>query len=226
MHPTPFRLKAQTQEFEHLFIPAQKATWAHNPQLMIVLHGRGDSLKPFRRIGGELQLPEMNYLLLNAPRRYAGGYTWYAFPPNQKRGVLLARSKLYRLIHELRLQGWPPENLYFLGFSQGCLVTGDLALNYPYPLGGIVGVSGYFYLFPQWKKRLKPPFTPWLITHGKLDEDLPIDFTRRQVEEIRQAGYPVQWREYKKGHEFSLKELNDIRTWLRARFYKRDLVSL
>jgi len=57
---------AETKLFSSQFISAQ----AKSDKLMIVLHGRGDSIKPFAKFDEELQIPEMNYLLLNAPRKF------------------------------------------------------------------------------------------------------------------------------------------------------------
>lgn len=60
-----------TNLFRHKFIPAKKKSEA----LMIVLHGRGDSIRPFYSFNEELNIPEMNYLLLNAPRRFMRNFS-------------------------------------------------------------------------------------------------------------------------------------------------------
>ncbi len=134
------RVHAETSQFHSEFIPAKSKK---SRRLMVVLHGRGDSLKPFRELPDELGLYNMNYLLLNAPRKYDGGFTWYGFPPRQARGVLNARMRLSILMEELKEQGWKTKDIFFFGFSQGALVSVDFGLNYQEPLGGIIGISGY-----------------------------------------------------------------------------------
>ena len=59
------------------FIPAAISS----NKLMIVLHGKGDSLRPFKDFNSELDLPNMNFLLLNAPKKFLDGYSWYGDPP-------------------------------------------------------------------------------------------------------------------------------------------------
>ena len=49
-------------------------------RLMVVLHGLGDSLDGYRWLPEALDLPAMNYLLVNAPDPYFSGLSWYAFP--------------------------------------------------------------------------------------------------------------------------------------------------
>lgn len=213
-------MKAFSHVFDHHFIPARKPN-RESQKLMIVLHGRADSLRPFKKFDRELKAWEMNYLLLNAPRKYDGGYTWYAFPPKQANGVLNARKKLTLLIDELMEQGWERENIFLLGFSQGSLVSCDFGMNYRHRIGGIIGISGYIYFFPRWKSKLpKASFkTPWLITHGRQDEDLLLEETYESVIQMQKAGLPIDWREYNKEHDIDdRKELPEIRKWLREQY--------
>lgn len=185
---------------------------------MVVLHGKGDSIKPFLSFDEELRIPEMNYLLLNAPRKYSGGFSWYGDPPFQKDGVLKTRKKMFHLLQELELQGWKPENIFLFGFSQGCLVSADIAMNYPKKLGGVVGISGYFHFFPRWKRNLKQnKQTPWLLTHGSKDDVLPIDDTKFGVEKLRSAGLKVDFIESKKKHVLEEREYPLIRRWVEQR---------
>ncbi len=195
---------------------------------MIVLHGRGDSLKPFRSIKKELKLPQMNYLLLNAPRKYDGGYTWYAFPPNQGFGVLQNRKRLNLLLDELAEQGWESQNIFFYGLSQGSLISCDFAMHSDRALGGVIAISGYIYFFSNWKKKLGSAAwaTPYLITHGCFDDLLPINETRQQVERLKKADLPILWKEFNKEHEIDLEiETPFIRNWVLSRIHREENAS-
>lgn len=207
-----------TELFDYEIIePNSKWDGPENSKLIIVLHGRGDSLKPFRYFNEELPLEGFTYLLINAPRKYMDGYTWYPFPPKQGPEVARNRERLFMLLEELQMQGWKAENIYFLGFSQGSLMSVEVGLKYPKRLGGVIGVSGYIYFFPQWKKEISEAAyrTPWLITHGTEDIDLPIKETRRDVWKLQQELVPVEWKEYKKEHDMCEKhELPYIKRWI------------
>ncbi len=201
-----------TDLFNSHFIPARK----RSEKLMIVLHGKGDSLRPFKKFDTELGLSDMNYLLLDAPKKFLGGYSWYGDPPYQKLGVLRIRKLMFQLLSDLETQGWKSENIYLFGFSQGCLVSADIALNYPKRLAGLVGISGYFQFYPRWRKSLSVnKQTPWLLTHGRQDDVLPIDVTKFGVEKLRWAGIKVDWIEMDKKHDLLESEYPDIRRWIR-----------
>jgi phospholipase/carboxylesterase len=208
-----------TDLFDSRFIPAKKKS----EKLMIVLHGKGDSIRPFLAFDQELNIGKMNYLLLNAPRKFMSGYSWYGEPPFQKAGVLRIRAKMFQLLEQLQEQGWKPENIFLFGFSQGCLVSADVAMNYPKKLGGVVGVSGYFQFYPRWKNNLKRNRqTPWLLTHGRKDDVLPIDDTKYGMLKLRQAGLKVDWIESDKKHVFEEAEYPLIRKWVEKHISLRN----
>lgn len=202
-----------TDTFKFKFIPARKPS----EKLMIVLHGKGDSIRPFRYFDEEMDVPEMNYLLLNAPKKFLDGYSWYGDPPYEREGVLKIREKLMQLLVQLELQGWQSENIFLFGFSQGCLISADIGLNYPKRLGGIVGVSGYFHFYPRWRQQLAPEAlkTPWVFTHGRQDDLLKLDETKHGVEKLRDAGFDVDWIELDKEHVLTDEEMPLIRNWVR-----------
>lgn len=184
---------------------------------MIVFHGRGDSLRPFKDFQTELNLKEMNFLLLNAPRKFMNGYSWYGEPPYETHGVTRIRQKVFQLLHELEAQGWKSSDIFLLGFSQGCLVSADVAIHYPKRLGGVVGVSGYFHFFPRWRSALSSQArkTPWLFTHGRKDDVLKIEDTKLGVQKLVSEGLRVAWFESEKKHVFSDADYPLIRNWVK-----------
>jgi phospholipase/carboxylesterase len=206
----------QTDLFKSKFIPARKTS----ERLMIVLHGKGDSIRPFRYFDEEMGVPEMNYLLLNAPKKFLDGYSWYGDPPYERGGVLKVREMLLKLLVELEMQGWKSENIFLFGFSQGCLVSADIGMNYPKRLGGIVGISGYFHFYPRWRQQLSKDAlkTPWMFTHGVQDDVLSYHETKHGVKKLRDAGFKVDWVELEKDHVLTDEEMPLIRRWVRDQF--------
>lgn len=210
----------ETQLFQSHFITAEKKS----DQLMLVLHGKGDSLDPFKKFNKELNLPDMNFLLLNAPKRFLKGYSWYGDPPYQQAGVLKIREKMFQLVDDLQAAGWKLENIYLFGFSQGCLVSADLALHYPKKFGGLVGISGYFHFEPRWRKQISTvaPKTPWLLTHGSKDDILPINDTKYGVEKLKNIGLKIDWIESEKKHTFEDNDAKVVHQWIRSRLNARQ----
>lgn len=209
-------LNISTGPFKSRFIPSKRKG---SKFLMIVLHGRGDSIRPFYGFDSELNIPEMNYLLLNAPRKFLDGWSWYGEPPYQKAGVQKIRENLSEIIAQLEVQGWQSKNIFLFGFSQGCLVSADFALNFPRQLGGVVGISGYFQFFPRWRNHLTSESrkTPWLFTHGTKDDVLPIETTKLGAKKLLSEGMKVKWVEMEKDHVLEDSEYPIIRNWVKSK---------
>jgi phospholipase/carboxylesterase len=202
--------------FEHVFVPAREASG----RLVIVLHGLGDSLEGFLFLPQVLALPGVNYLLLNAPLDYYGGYAWYDLEDPES-GVLASRALLQEMVTELLAQGWESQNLLFFGFSQGCLMSLDFGLRFEQPLAGIVGISGYTIFLDRLAGEMHPQACKqhWLVTHGDEDELLPLARTRSQMERLKELGVPIEWHEFHKGHTLDPeRELPLIQNWIAARF--------
>ncbi len=210
--PAPPDIKTFTTRF----IPAAEPSG----RLVVVLHGLGDSLEGFLWLPGALGLEGVNYLLVNAPRPYVIGYSWYDIE-NPASGVLHGRELLGRLFGELEQQGWRSGDLLLFGFSQGCLMSIDFALRHGKPLAGVVGISGYALLDEHTESEIHPQAREqaWLITHGHHDPLLPLHRTRGMMDQLEAWGIPIEWHDYPKEHTIDFEEeLPLLRRWIAARF--------
>src|SRR5438105_8041178 len=118
------------------FIPA---TVKGSRRLLIMLHGLGVSIEGYRWMPEALNLPWLNYLLVNAPDQYFGGYSWYDFLGDIAPGVERSRKLLVELIEATQKKGFPAEKIVLGGFSQGSLMSVEVGLRFPQRLAGIVG---------------------------------------------------------------------------------------
>lgn len=171
-------------------------------RLMVVLHGLGDSMDGYRWLPEALRLDALNYLLVNAPDEYYGGWSWYDLPGDAAPGVVRSRKLLFGLLDSLRERGFPTEQTLLFGFSQGCLMTLETGLRYPHRLAGLIGVSGYVHDPERLLREMPPGATQQrvLLTHGTYDPLIPISRTRAQVQLLRGAGLQIEWREFAKEH--------------------------
>jgi phospholipase/carboxylesterase len=177
-------------------------------RLMLVLHGLGDSVAGYRDLVPAFQLPGMNYLLVNAPDPYYGGFSWYDFTGDEGIGIQRSRDMLFDLLDTTRAKGFPTEQTVLFGFSQGCLMTVDVGFRYPQRLAGLVGVSGYVHQPEQLLAELSPVAKEqrMLFTHGTQDPMIPFAKVREQVNVLKAAGLQIEWREFVKGHTIAGRE--------------------
>ncbi len=188
-------------------------------RLMVMLHGLGDSLAGYLWLPDALRLPWLNYVLVNAPDEYFGGYSWYDFAGDAASGVRRSRGLLFELLDALRAQGFASEQTTFGGFSQGSLMAVEVGCRYPHRLAGVVGISGYVCEPEKLLGALSPVARQqrFLLTHGTDDPLLPIAPVREQVQLLKSAGLDLQWREFQKAHTIAgEEELDVIRSFVSA----------
>ena len=199
-------------------IPAAESRAGGSRPLMVMLHGLGDSIEGYRWLPEAMALPWLNYLLVNAPDDYFGGYSWFDYPDNYKPGVQRSRKLLFELLDDLRAKGFSAEQITVGGFSQGCVLALEIGLRYPHRLAGVVGISGWVCEPEKLLKELSPVATQQrlLVTHGKLDPLVPFDLTCGQVLQLKAAGLNVEWHEFAKVHTIIEDELAVVRDFVRA----------
>jgi phospholipase/carboxylesterase len=199
-------------------IPAREKNFR---RLMVMLHGLGDSIEGYRWLPEAMNLPWLNYLLVNAPFDYYGGYAWFDLNDIEP-GVQRSRKLLFELLDSLPARGFPAEQITFGGFSQGSLMAIDVGLRYPHRFAGIVGISGWVHEPEKLLKELSPVATQQrlLMTHGTGDPLLPIDQVRPQIPLLKAAGIRVEWREFAKVHTMIEEEIALIRDFVSAGYAK------
>jgi phospholipase/carboxylesterase len=191
------------------FHPARKAD---SRALMIVLHGLGDSAAGYHWVPGVLDLPWMNYLLVNAPDEYYGGFSWFDFAGDFRPGVERSRKLLFELLDDQRAKGFPTSETTLFGFSQGCLMTIDVGLRYPHVFAGLVGISGFVFEAQELLRELSPAARDqrMLVTHGTADTMVPLQQTERAIELLKSAGMNVEWVVLEKDHTIAGQEEIEI----------------
>jgi phospholipase/carboxylesterase len=215
---TPF----QTPLFDFEMLKGRSRESVEVRKLVIVLHGKGDSLDSFRTIPQELGLFDFDFLLLNAPVKFGDGFKWINNEPRHQRSLEVVRDLLLSLVEELKDFGYSSENILWLGHSQGGRVASDVVMHSPDKFLGLVAVSSYVGFFAGWSDAAQESNaggawkTPWLITHGTEDRIIRLSEIRNDVRELTRGKIPLTYREFEKGHDFDHdREVPYIREWIR-----------
>jgi phospholipase/carboxylesterase len=183
----------------HEFLPALEVS---SRRLMIVLHGLGDSSAGYHWLPPMLRLPWMNYLLVNAPDEYYGGYSWFDIGGQSGPGILRSRRLLTQLLDDQPERGFLAADTVLFGFSQGCLMVVETGLRYPRRFAGLVGISGFLHDPELLLRELSPVGCQQrlLVTHGAHDPLIPCAAMKKQVQLLQNHGLQIEWCEFAKAH--------------------------
>jgi phospholipase/carboxylesterase len=170
-------------------------------QLVILLHGIGADgndligLAPFYQV----MLPDALFVAPNAPFPFdmaPFGYQWFSIQDMHARtrlnGVRQAAPALDAYIDtHLNRLGLSEDRLALIGFSQGAMMALHVGLRRDKALAGIISHSGMLVgeSLVAGELRSRPPV---LLTHGALDEVLPVQALPVAEGTLRSAGVPVE----------------------------------
>jgi phospholipase/carboxylesterase len=163
-----------------------------------------------------LSFPWLNYLLVNAPDEYYGGFSWYDYAGDAATGVRRSIGLLHPLLDAQRAAGFPTEQTILSGFSQGCLMTLEAGLRYPHRFAGLIGLSGYV-LDPQIVLREASPVAKEqkiFVTHGRQDPLIPCHKVKEQMDHLRVGGLALEWHEFDKPHTIIEPEIELMRKFV------------
>ncbi|SLM47160.1 putative Carboxylesterase [Nitrospira japonica] len=119
------------------------------------------------------------------------------------RGLPQARAALEQLLVELpRVLPVDYKKTVIGGFSQGAMLTCDLAMRTAHPFAGLVQLSGTLLARQEWRPSVaKRSGFPVFQSHGTQDPILPYGMAERLRDALTQAGLAVAWHSFRGGHE-------------------------
>jgi phospholipase/carboxylesterase len=177
-----------------------------------------------RRAGRPATAPPIRYVFPEAPLELGGLYgdsrAWWLLDLERledelRRGVPrdrsdeipdglpAAREQLMRLLDHVEARfAAPGARLVLGGFSQGAMLSLDVALHRARPPAGLILMSGTIINAGEWFPRL-PALRglPVLQSHGRADGLLPFSVAVELRDRLRAAGAAVDWHEFVGGHE-------------------------
>ena len=198
---------------------------------MVVLHGwgaPGDDLVP---LAEALQRPGVRFFVPAAPLpEMGGGRAWWHLDPNARpphassdqlpRGfqptpaVVAARAAVQALIATV-VDRYAPTTVALVGFSQGAMLSIDVALAGAPGVDLVVAMSGVLLMDSVPALTAPHPSHPrFLLSHGRRDPVVPFSNGERAKELLEKHGFSVTWRPFDGGHEIPPPVLAEVDRFL------------
>jgi phospholipase/carboxylesterase len=206
--------------------------------LVVLLHGfgaPGDDLVPLARV---LAVPrEVRFAFPEAPMDLGpeamGGRAWWWIdmvrmqtaamrgePIDRSQeipeGLAEARAHVVAMLDDLD-QALSPPSVVLGGFSQGAMLSCDVALRTARPLAGLALFSGTLLAEPEWAPLAAARRgLPVVLSHGQADPILPFAGAERLRDLLRRAGLDVTWIPFRGVHEIPPPALDALAALIRG----------
>ena len=137
-------------------------------------------------------------------------------------GMAEAAEALRSCIHELQTrEGVDPARLVLGGFSQGAMITTEVALHSATPFAGLVALSGTLLCRSRWTPAAAERGAALHVfqSHGRHDPVLPFAGAEALRDVLTTAGASVDFRPFVGQHEIPYPVLEGLVAFVRARLY-------
>jgi phospholipase/carboxylesterase len=160
-------------------------------------------------------------------RLMAGPEQQLALAKEEPPGLEAARQRITDLLGELRTALAVPEHgLVLGGFSQGSMLSIDVALRTPTPLAGLLLMSSAPVALDIWASQVSTRAgLPVLMSHGRQDPVLPFVGGEYLAKLFTDAGLPVTFRPFNGGHTIPDLVVREIGTFVEAAAYAPSVSS-
>jgi phospholipase/carboxylesterase len=199
---------------------------------VIWLHGLGADGYDFVPVVRELELlqaPGARYVFPHAPTRPVtinGGHVmraWYDIlgtdlvRREDERGVRESQTQVEALIDREVKRGTPRARIVLAGFSQGGAIALQAGVRQREPLAGLLALSTYLPLAATLDAERAPQSNDVAIfmAHGRSDPVIPLARAVSSRDQLKAAGYTVEWHEYEMPHSVCEEEIRQIAAFLR-----------
>ena len=205
---------------------AQANADTHDQPLVIFLHGYGSNEDDLFGIKDDLPA---NYTVLSVRGRLEldlGAYQWFHKKVGEAQydgdsGDLLQSAAaitdfVTRVTEKYHTQ---PDKVFLVGFSQGAMMTYEVALRHPEVLRGIASLSGRVLpaLRAELKGGAKYAGLKVFIGHGTADPQVPYAGATEALGVLKGLSIEPQFHSYPGvGHTISATEVEDLKSWISA----------
>ena len=183
------------------------------PPSLVLLHGYGSKAHDWLQFEHKLQVPNHGRLVFpQGPRRGpygARGWWWLNIEGHLTRGqrypdfstaspagIKVASSLVRNLLRNV------PRPIVLGGFSQGAMLSAEIAFQTDQELTALVLLSGTTVNEAAWVERFPGRRRlPIFIAHGRHDGVLPFATMERFQERIKATGLDVTWFPFDGGHD-------------------------
>lgn len=194
--------------------------------LIILLHGYGSNEADLFSLAKDLP-QEAIVVAVRAPIALRNGFAW--IPVNRfgdkedPAAPEASRKTLLQFIDQAaRKYHIPASRIYLMGFSQGAMMSLNIALTRPEKIKGIAMLSGR--LIEDTKSRLAPVTSinqvSIFMAHGTEDQIIPIQEGRDAHNYMTSKNIKTEYHEYKIVHTISSEELMDVQKWFAVNLKK------
>jgi phospholipase/carboxylesterase len=170
-------------------------------KIVILSHGYGADCKDLLSIAEHWKrfLPDCLFVCPNAPtvcQINPSGYEWFDLMQTSQEKILeefeVSLKKFIQFMETLlEKYNLEEKDIFLMGFSQGTMMSLQIALTCKTKIAGVLGYSGKIFNIPFLESKIisKPPI---VLFHGNMDDIIPLEEMYETYEFLKKNSFTVE----------------------------------
>ncbi len=195
---------------------------ARSYPLLVGLHGLGHYPDGFIKLWDRFENPDFIFVTPQAPYPYVGGkdigYAWALWGYGEDAKNLsyeMTEDYVAKVVNDLKKE-YKIDDVYLMGFSQGCGFTYIASMKYPELFDGLICFGGW--LTTDWiddEQLKKAKSLRVFISHGNEDSVVEFENGTNARDKLIEMGYDVTFVEFDGGHTVDKDALQTAENWMK-----------
>ena len=208
--------------FEYIF--KEPTSIKKNNKVILMFHGYGSNKEDLFSFSDYMD-PSLLIISIQAPYKIDyNSHCWWSLEYDINMNLIMDVEQAKKSVNELHnfISNDLCEKFYFtnnqvylFGFSQGCMLSYALSINYPNNYNRVIGLSGKI---PKeiinYKQALSYTEHNFFCSHGIFDQVIPIKIGRKSSEWLSKNGINHKFLEFQSAHGICPENFEQIILWL------------
>ena len=202
----------------------ESLTFDKNNKVIIMFHGYGsnkDDLFSFAKFMN----PNFLIISIQAPIKMDyNSYCWWSLSLNNDMQLQMDVKEAKNSLNELNRfisadlsvkYNFGLNQVYLLGFSQGCMISYALSINFPKNYKKAVGLSGKIpHEIINFNEKFDYSNHNFFCSHGLNDQVIPIEFARESDRWFSEKNINHKYLEFESAHGINSENFEQMNLWL------------
>ena len=200
------------------------SSYNQNTKVILMFHGYGSNKSDLFSFSNFM---DSDYLIISiqAPIKLDyNSYCWWSLQYDDNMRLTMNAEEALKTVNQLNefistdlceKYNFISDQIYLVGFSQGCMISYTLSINYPKKYKKVIGLSGKIpYEILKYDEKEDYTDHNFFCSHGIYDQVIPIEIGRESDKWLSKNKISHKYLEFDSAHGINAENFEQMTHWL------------
>ena len=203
----------------------EPSSFDQNSKVILMFHGYGSNKEDLFTFSDYMN-SELLIISIQAPLKLDyNSYCWWLLQYDEQMRLIMDKKQATETIFSLEQfislelsekYNFSFEQIYLMGFSQGCMISYALSINYPKKYKKVIGLSGKIpHEIIKFDKEQNYSNHNFFCSHGINDQVIPIEIGRESDNWFSKNKINHKYLEFESSHNINAENFEQMNLWIK-----------